>query len=361
MPSSHVTAEQLDRLRDGSLPPAQVTVVGGHAATCEACGRAVGEVVSPARMTRDLRVQLEAADDAGHLSDDELMAVADGTLHEDAHLNECEICRAEVAEIAEFRGAMRRRRPARNGWMPYAVAASIAAFALTILLVDRVPRTPAAQPRAATTSSPVATESPRVVVAATDPARPEWESWVADVKARRALPVPAVIAELRPQKSLLRGGSEDEDLRLSPDQTVVSLTRPELRWASRAGASYSVILRDGDAIVESGALTDARWKPRHELKRGREYLWQVEVTAGGERSLYPKAPDPPARFRVLEQSALQKIDEVRKQHPEDALLHAVLLARHGLRDETLEAIDRLEGSDAALAADLRESVEGWSR
>jgi hypothetical protein len=131
--------------------------------------------------------------------------------------------------------------------------------------------------------------------------------------------------------------------------------------SGRQGASYDVILRNGDELVESGALTDPRWKPRHELKRGCEYLWQVELTIDGVRALYPKAPDPPARFRVLEQSALDEIDDVRKRYPDDALLHAVILARHGLRTETLAALDRLGRSDAPLAADLRESLRHWPR
>ncbi len=99
--------------------------------------------------------------------------------------------------------------------------------------------------------------------------------------------------------------------------------------------------------------------PRQNLKRGREYLWQVETTIGDARSIYPKAPDPPARFRVLAQRALDEIDDVRKRYPNDPLLHAVILARHGLRDETLEALERLGRSDEALAADLRESVRRW--
>ena len=58
--STHVTRERLDRLRDGSLPPAEIAEVGAHASTCGPCGRAVGEVLSLDRMMRDLRMQIEA-------------------------------------------------------------------------------------------------------------------------------------------------------------------------------------------------------------------------------------------------------------------------------------------------------------
>jgi hypothetical protein len=331
--------------------------MGGHAATCEACGKAVREALSLGRMTGDLRIQLEAGHEPEHLSGDELMACADGTLRNDAHLQECEICRAEVEEIIRFKSAILPR--VRRRWVPYAVAASIAAIALTIPMLDRAPRTPPATPPASTSSSPALPE-PVPVPVARGYGRPEWDAWVADVKVRRALPLPAIIAELRPQKTRLRGAAEEDDLRLSPDHAVVASTRPQFQWTKRQGASYSVILRNGDEIVESGTLTDPRWKPRHDLKRGREYLWQVELTIDTVRSIYPRAPDPPARFRVLAQSALDEIDDVRKRYPEDALLHAVILARHGLRTEALAALDRLGRSDAALAADLRESLRRWS-
>lgn len=367
---THVTGEQLDRLRDGSLPPAEVAEVGRHAAACESCGKAIAGALPAGRMTRDLRVQIEAGPEPEHLSGDELMACADGTLRDHPHLQECESCRAELDELLRFKSTMRPRT--RRGWRPYAVAAAlaaaIAAIALTIPLanwtVDRAPRTPApppsVSPHVSTGAAPVPPE-PVPVPVATGYGRPEWDGWVAGIKTRRALSMPAVIASLRPQKTHLRGAAEEDDLRLSPDQTVVADPRPRFQWSKQQGASYNVILRNGAGIVESGALTDPHWTPPRELKHGREYQWQVEVTVDGVRSIYPKAPDPPARFRLLDESALAEIEEARKQHPEDALLHTVILARHGLRAETLAALDRLEQSDPSLAADLRASLRSWVR
>ncbi len=352
----HVTAEQLDRLRDGSLPPAEVAEVGGHASACEACGRAVGEARSLHRMTRDLRVQLQAVQEPEHLSEEELMACADGTARDDAHLQECETCRAEVEELVRFRTSMRPR--VRRKWVPYAIAATIAAIAVTIPLLDRSPAPSAAPPRAATSPGPVLPE-PVPIPVARGYGRAQWDAWVSDAREHRALPMPAIVAELRAPKTRLRGGAEEDDLRLSPDHAVVADPRPRFHWSARQGASYNVILQDGSEVVESGPLSEPQWKPRQNLKRGREYLWQVETTIAGARTIYPKAPDPPARFRVLAQRALDEIDDVRKQYPDDPLLHAVIFARHGLRDETLAALERLGRSDEALAADLRESLRRW--
>lgn len=333
--ASHVTEEQWSRLRDGTLPPRELASVGAHAAGCEACSRILGEVRSLRQMARDVRIQFDA--DPEPLSGD------------------------EQEELLEFRRTMQRRpRP----WIPYAIAASLAgiavATAITLPRLDRAPVGPVPPPRHATSTGVIVPQPPTARVATTA-RRPEWETWVADVQARRALPIPAVLAGLRAGKTRLRGEGDEDDLRLSPDHAVVTSTRPPLQWSAREGAHYRVILRNGDAIVESDDLTTPEWKPRRDLQRGREYQWQVELTVDGVRSIYPKAPEPPARFRVLEQRALDEIEEVRTRHPDDALLQAVILAHHGLRTETLAALDRLEGQDAALAADLRASLRHWPR
>ncbi|HEX7807858.1 MAG TPA: hypothetical protein VF608_04020, partial [Thermoanaerobaculia bacterium] len=304
--------------------------MGSHAATCESCGRAIREAISLDRMSRDVRMQIEVSAEDEHLTDDELMASADGWEGHDAHLAACETCLAERDAIARF-----KKKSEPRDWMPLAIAATVTAIAITIFVRNRGPIETPIPPGVVTTSSSVVEPPPGPAVVSTRYARPEWDAWVADVKERRALPMPAIIAELRPKKSQLRGDGDNDDLRLSPDHAVVASARPQFQWARRKGASYSVILQDGDEIVESVALADPRWKPRHDLKRGREYLWQVELTIDGARSIYPKAPDPPARFRILEQSALDEIEDARKRYPDDCLLQTVILAKHGLRDETL--------------------------
>lgn len=340
--SAHVTREQLDRLRQGTLSPAQAAEVGRHAAACRTCGPVVAAAVSLDRGVRELRVDL----DGEHLSPDTLMAIADGTGDSAEHLQQCESCRAEVEELRELAPRPRLLRH----WPVYAAAAAIAAMVMIVPLLDRRPVSPEPPPRVAT-----AVEPPAVPQTA-GYSRPEWEEEVAAVRARRSLAVPAVIEELRPRTSSLRGGAEDEDLQLRPNGYVVAGTRPRFEWMGSRNARYRVILQRGDRIVESETLTAPAWTPPFELQRGAEYAWQVEVTIGGTRSVHPRQPDPPARFRVVAQKVLDEIDDARRRHPDDPLLLVVILARHGLRDETLQEIARLEQRDAALAAALRHSV-----
>lgn len=346
--STHVTPDQLDRLRAGALPPEEVTAVGRHASACESCGRAVAEAFAPASRTRDLRIRIEAGDDVEHLSEDVLMTCADGRDHE--HLRECESCRAEVEELRRLRRDMRPRRV----WPLYAVAASVAAVAITVIL--REPRTVEPVP-APPTARPAVTRTPPAVEKGYD--RAEWNRWVAEAKQARAFAVPAVVEEMRPRPTSFRGPADRDDLRLRPNGIVVAGTRPRLRWSKRGQATYNVILQAGDTIVESGPLTEPLWTPEDALQRGHEYAWQVETTIGGTTSMYPQTPAPPARFRVADQSAIDEIEDARKRHPDDALLHATLLARLGLRDDALDALERLERTDAALAGELRTSIDRW--
>ena len=116
----------------------------------------------------------------------------------------------------------------------------------------------------------------------------------------------------------------------------------------------------GSEIVGSGALAES-WTPSFDLKRGDEYAWQVERTVRGVRSIHPAAPAAPTRFRVLAAGAADEINEARTRYPDDFLLHAVILAHHGLRKEALEAVDRLQRGDATLASDLRKSLRIWPR
>ena len=344
--STHVTPEQLDRLRRGTLPPADVTAVGRHATACASCGSAVAEALALESKTRDLRLQIDAGDESEHLPEDALMACADGFDHE--HLQECASCRAEVEEMRMLKRSMRPRRR----WPLYAAAAaaSIAAIAILLSLLGRRPdAVPVPQPPVITQSSPPAPVGY---------GRAEWDRGVADAKQARAFRVPAIVEQLRPPRSTFRGSSEKDPLELHPNGSIVASTRPRLRWSRLEGATYNVIFQLGDRVIESGRLASLYWTPPRTLERGREYAWQVETTLRGVRALHPQTPAPPARFRVVEQSAIDEIDAARRQYPDDALLHAAILARHGLRDEALAALDSLH-RDPALANDLRASLRTW--
>jgi hypothetical protein len=357
--SEHVTKEQAGRLRDGSLPPARIAEVGRHAATCAPCARLIELSFPVHRMVSDIRIQLEAEDDFSHLSLDDLIAHADGDLHGEslertlAHLGDCESCRSELENVRTTE--VIQKLPRR--WLVYSVAASIATV-IAVLAVVR--RTDAPPPR----DTPGVSARPSAQVAPVAVARgygnPQWNEWVAEAKATRAFPIPDIVTQLKPRRAKLRGESDAQNLHLWPSGVVIEENRPRFRWDARgSSARYTVILEVGDQIVESGPLSATEWVMPRNLKRGLEYAWQVEVAEGTSRVLFPRAPHPPARFRILEQNALDEIDAARRQFPNDRLLEAVLLARHGLRDEAIKALEGNAIRDRDLAAALRSSLDRW--
>jgi len=348
--STHVTGQQEDRLRLGKLPLAELTEVARHAAVCDECRQSLEGLLPVGRVAGDLRLQIEAEED-DHLWPESIVAYADATLAGEEleaarrHLPDCERCAREVDEIRRL--AM--PPPARRSWKIFlALAASVAVVAAAGLLVMQrdtpAPPAPARQ----------------VVRVRQGYERSTWSEWVVEARRTRAFAVPAVFAGLRGSTTQLRG-AQDGHAELAPDRIVVASARPQLRWSVPGrGATYKVILKSGRSIVESESLAEPRWTPSGDLQRGGEYEWQVEVARGGDRRVYPRPPNPPARFRVLGQAAADEIATAREQHPTDALLHAAILAHYGLRDEALDALGRLERIDAPLAAALRESMRAWS-
>ena len=350
--NTHVTREQKDRLRDRTLSPREAAEIGRHAAGCAACRELVD-----AHAGRGLRDQFEA-EDVEHPSPDTLMAYADGTLAGDelvtAHVEECEICAADVSEIREFKKLLRPRRR----WIVYAIAASIAAAVVAVPLFDR--RDEPAPPIPARTVA--VTPHPPLVVPTPSTAhyrRSDWEQWVAEARQRRAFPIPAIVKEMRPKRSGLRGPRNDDVFALSPNHVVVADARPRLQWTRRAAATYKVILKVGRQIVESETLHESHWSPATDLQRGRDYEWQVEVNSANGRRVYPRPPEEPAQFHLLDQNAIDEIEAARREYPDDALLHAVILARHGLKDDALDALRPLSKTDDTLASALRESLRKW--
>jgi hypothetical protein len=106
-------------------------------------------------------------------------------------------------------------------------------------------------------------------------------------------------------------------------------------------------------VVESPTLTGTDWKPATALPRGKILIWQVTATARGRHMRAPRPPAPEARFEVLSQEVADHITAVRRQHPGNALLRAVLLANAGALDDALEA---LQAMDTDVSQRYRESI-----
>jgi len=327
--SAHLTEEEIDRLQAGRVSPAQVAAIGKHLSSCEVCAARVSAFLDLPRMVSDVRIQLEADEGA-------------------------------LAEVDE--PVVEPVRRDRFRWV-FAVAAALAIVSL-LMLIFTLQRartiTKAPVPVIAsdtTTAPPVGTQAPASY------GRSEWDRWVADAVKTGRFEMPAMLAALRPPAAQLRGEGEGDDQALRPNGVVIHELRPRFHWKGQPGARYVVVLAlDGEPVVESKELDQPAWQPPFDLKRGREYAWQVELTAGDRRTTYPRPPRPPARFRILDGKAAAEIDEARERFPNDPLLHAVLFARHGLTADAERSLAVYRKSGRAELADaLLRSIRGWNQ
>lgn len=241
--------------------------------------------------------------------------------------------------------------PQRRSWrLPAAVAASVTIPLIAALMAWR---TPSWQGPTLMPPRRAATAYPR-----------EWREAVAQIVARPSLDAPPVFLALQPVMPRLRGPEPPEVGRVvAPLAVIVESSRPELTWTLPAGGTAVASLYDGAALIEaSPPLHDTRWRPSHDLPRGRVYAWQVEVVHRGETSILPPPSAPPARFAVLGAAEAAELARARVMTPNDHLLLAVLSARAGLQAEAEHELQALVAQRPAdpLPRALLASVQGWS-
>lgn len=316
----HVTQEQLLELQVGGLPLAEIAAMSAHLRSCDECSAKVAESQAVRRMAGDIRTQIEAEDGYGE---------------------------GNVA-------ASPAPRPARRWLLPLAATlAALVAAAWYFVFRPAPPTRPVA--------APIRVETPPVTpVPRQQPAgygRESWDKLVRDAVSSGTLAVPAVLQSLQPPEAAFRGSETFDEQSLAPSGAVVRETRPRFRWKPVPGARYTVILAiDDDSVLESDRLTAPSWRPPSDLQRGREYAWQVEI----DGTTYPRAPRPPARFRILGQAEAAELDEARRAFPDDHLLQAVLLAKHGLGPEAEgELLEYRSTGDVKVAEALLRSIRTW--
>ena len=285
--------------------------------------------------------------DAMHLdADSQLIPYVDGELDEadrevvESHLEDCTLCRAEVDDLRAFREpAVRRGRT---------FARFVAAFAAGIVLLLAIAIVSRRQPEPVPPATTAEETSPPVTSMEVKPAArdPKWAALVAETVARRRLPYPDDLDELTSPNDVLRGHAKPAST-VSPAGIVVDDARPRFSWPAVEGATYVVAVLEGDEVVaRSPVLEVEQWRPDRLLRRGRTYTWQVTATRDGTKSIIPAPPAPAARFRIVDDAAHRALHDALAAAPRDRLLHAILYARAGLRENAEAAL-----REAAAAGD----------
>lgn len=128
---------------------------------------------------------------------------------------------------------------------------------------------------------------------------------------------------------------------LSPVLTAIRSSRPTLEWRAIPGAQeYKVIVanRDDNVVWEYSAGTQTHASlPSGVLQRGGVYFWQVEALAGRESTLSLKVG-----FWLLDERMLRDVEDAERRYESSALVRASVYAGHGLYEDALKEVERLE-------------------
>jgi hypothetical protein len=157
-----------------------------------------------------------------------------------------------------------------------------------------------------------------------------------------------LLAELtRPGNFEMRGGDDGggKFSVIEPVGKVVLSDHPTFRWSQLDGAtSYVVEIYDDKLALVSASprLTDLSWTAAQPLEHGAIYSWQVKAIKDGEEFINPRAPAPPAKYRILDQAKANELVQARRAYASSHLALGLLYAQAGLLDEAERELRALQ-------------------
>jgi hypothetical protein len=175
---------------------------------------------------------------------------------------------------------------------------------------------------------------------------------------------PAALAQLtgRPSALLSESGNGLPFRLLGPLGQLVRSDRPTFRWRALQGAqSYKVVVTDIDLneVETSPPLNTTEWRITQPLKHGDIYSWQVTALKDAVPITSPVLPAPQAKFKVIDRSTSEILQQAERAYPGSHLTLGVLYAYAGLLDEAEREL-RLLGRNnprADIARRLLQSVQ----
>jgi len=169
----------------------------------------------------------------------------------------------------------------------------------------------------------------------------------------------------RPSSSLMGSDNPQNAFAVvEPIGNVLLSNRPTFRWTAMEGATgYIVEVFDEkfNPVTASQQLTALTWTTT--IPRGHVYSWQVKAMKDGQEITSPRPPAPQAKFRVLEQTKANELDNARRTHPSSHLTLGLLYADAGLLREAEQEFRLLlkANPDSELARNLLRQVQSLRR
>ena len=188
---------------------------------------------------------------------------------------------------------------------------------------------------------------------------PVYQQMIKNALSSQRLEKPPLLAGLVRPDDLSMRGSDNQGNKFSainPIGKVILSDRPTLRWSPLEGATgYVVEVYDAKLkqIITSPQLADTSWTTPQSLKRGGIYSWQVTAIKGGEEFSSPRPPAPPAKFRILDETLANEIDQARRAYASSHLTLALVYTKAGLLDEAEHELRALQKANPKSVISLR--------
>jgi len=329
---------QLIQYREGTLPVSEVGNVIDHIGMCGECRTIAGAgttVVSAAQQWEQFLSEQE------HLTFEETAAYVESKLTPDeraavlGHLQVCEMCREETADLARVVSRPRWR----GKRAPLATAAAVAAAAASFFLVyQRQPHRHETHVAASGSQREPASEPASSEFTAID----RTLRGVAETLLAGHVPNRDLHRLLNQSNGVPRGGGDVRPAGsiIGPLRVIVD-DRPTFSWIQRDPAPASVHIFDMsfNLVAQSPRLNATSWRVPATLRRGTTYQWQVVVYGARGDEIFPAAPAAPARFHIVGSEVL---DELRAHA--SSLDKGLIFAREGLLEEAAQAFDDYQRS-----------------
>jgi anti-sigma factor RsiW len=378
MSAIHPSKEQLALYRSRLASAEGLLAVDRHIAECDECFRALapddqGPVLLAALENLEIQPEHPSFEAMERFVDDPEDNIERELV--EGHIDGCDRCRSELADLLHARDASRaarppaatRRRPAWR-WLPASVAAALAiGFAVVWLLVRSSPESAAMLPAGPGPPAPSTTSTTVVRSPATTALEASLAAHVGEVLAGRAMTRPAMVDGLLGGSDALRataGGHESGFSLYQPLATLVLDPRPQFRWAAARGAArYTVTVADADtgAIAVHGSTDKTHWRPPTPLRFGRTYSWQVTASGSGPEVTAPRPPLPEVRFRVASSKDVREVASWRAAVGNSHLALGILLAEGGFVDDGERELELDERTGDPRAGVLLGQVRSWRR
>ena len=293
-----------------------------------------------------------APDDLQHL--DALMRDPREAARVGAHTRRCEACAAAVeAHMAPRIDAVLEAATKAAAEPPHSKVAWLAGLAAAAVIAAVIAMTLLRRPAEVTPKA-----AAPVAVTPTPAVDSRWDALIRQAL-DGTLPRPPVLDRVQPASRSVRSETTtrgDEPRVEYPAGVVVADARPQFRWQGVRGATYvvQVFTTALERVAESAPIRETSWLIPHDLPRGRDYAWQVQVRRDGHTS-----HTPPARFHVLEADAVREIAAAAATGRPFVL--AVVEARYGLLAEAereLAASAEVPQTDRDRVTKL---IQSWRR